>query len=246
MTLENKRFNCFFKLARLAFLRGFIASMACVATMNTSAQLVIVKAVYGDLSDPAATTNVTAEVAAMVNKDVLNVRVDNDIFGGDPAPNVPKQLNVDYTIDGVAGTKSAFEGGRLRISANANPVSAKKSRLVIRKAVYGDLPNGMASDVTADVAEMVENDALEVTANNENFGDPAGGTVKKLRVDYTFDGWKKSQTVEEGDTLKISPRVEQAQNHKRIMLFSLWIVSGLLAVSAITAAVVLLIRKWKK
>jgi len=246
MTLENKCFNCFFKFARLAFLCGFMASMMGVATMNASAELVIVKAVYGDLSNPAATTNVTAIVAAMVNKDVLNVRVDNDIFGGDPAPNVPKQLKVDYTINGVAGTKSAFEGGRLRISANVNPVAAKKSRLVIRKAVYGDLPNGMASDVTADVAEMVENDALEGTANNENFGDPAGGKVKKLRVDYTFDGWKKSVTVQENETLEISPSVELAEIHKRILIFSLWIVCGLLAASAVVATVVLLTRKWKK
>jgi hypothetical protein len=182
----------------------------------------------------------------MVNKDVLDVRANNDIFGGDPAPNVPKQLKVDYTIDGVAGTKSAFEGGRLRISANVNPVAAKKSRLVIVKAVYGNLPKGKASDVTADVAEMVENDALEVTADNGNFGDPAGGTVKKLRVDYTFDGWKKSVTVQESETLEISPSVELAEIHKRILFVSLWIVCGILAVSAVVATVVLLTRKWKK
>ena len=245
MTLENNRFNCFFKFARLVFLRGFMASMTGVATMNASAQLVIVKAVYGDLSNPAATTNVTAKVAAMVNDDTLDFHPNNDIFGGDPAPNTPKQLKVDYTIDGVAGTKTAYEGGRLKISAN-NPAPAKKSRLVIVKAVYGDLPNGQASDVTADLADMVENDGLEVTVGNNTLGDPAWGKVKKLRVDYKFDGWKKSITVQEGKTLKISARVELAEIHKRILFFSLWIVCGLLAVSAVVATVVLLTRKWKK
>jgi hypothetical protein len=132
----------------------------------------------------------------------------------------------------------------LRISANVNP--AQKSRLVIVKAVYGDLPKGKASDFTSDVAEMVENDALEVTANNGNFGDPAFGLVKKLRVDYTFDGWKKSITIGENESLKISPSVEQAQNRKRILFFFPWIASGILAVSAVVVAAVLLTRKWKK
>jgi hypothetical protein len=245
MTFEKQFSRHFFKLARQIFLCGFIASMACVAAAaDAPAKLVIVNAVYGNLSDAAATTNVTTIVAALVDGDTLDMHPNNDIFGGDPAPNVIKQLKVDYTIDGVAGTKSAHEDGRLRISANVNP--AKKSRLVIVKAVYGDLPKGKASDFTSDVAEMVENDALEVTANNGTFGDPAFGKVKKLRVDYTFDGWKKSITIGENESLKISPSVEQAQNRKRILFFFPWIASGILAVSAVVVAAVLLTRKWKK
>ena len=223
--------------------------MTGVATMNAPAELVIVKAVYGDLSDPAATTNVTAKVAAMVNDDTLNFHPNNDIFGGDPAPNVPKQFKVNYTIDGVADSKTVTEGSRLRISSSKNPDTVPKSgssRLVIRKAVYGDLPDGGNDDVTLTVAEMVRANALEVTANNDNFGDPASGKIKELRVDYTFDGWKKSVTVQENETLEISPSVELAEIHKRILFVSLWIVCGLLAVSAVVVTVVLLARKWKK
>ena len=241
----------------MALLCGFIASVACVsncaadtvtnavAAADASARLVVVNAVYGNLSDPAAATNVTKMVAAMVNDDTLDFHPNNDIFGSDPAPNIPKQFQVDYTLDGVAGTRTAYEGARLKISAN-NPAPAKKSRLVIVKAVYGDLPNGQASDVTADLADMVENDGLEVTVGNNTLGDPAWGKSKKLRVDYKFDGWKKSITVQEGKTLKISARLELAEIHKRILFFSLWIVSGILAVSAVVVSVVLLTRKWKK
>ena len=82
--------------------------------------------------------------------------------------------------------------------------------------------------------------------NNGTFGDPAFGKVKKLRVDYTFDGWKKSITIGENESLKISPSVEQAQNRKRILFFFPWIASGILAVSAVVVAAVLLTRKWKK
>ncbi len=241
----------------MALLCGFIAGMACVSNhaedtatnavpaADAPARLVIVNAVYGNLSDPAATTNVTKLVAAMMDDNTLNFHIDNDIFGGDPAPDTPKQLKVDYTIDGVAGAKTAFEGSRLRISANP-PVPPKKSRLVIVKAVYGDLPYGQASDVTADLTDMIENDGLELTVGNNTFGDPAFGKSKELLVEYKFDGRKKSITLQEGGTLRISARVELAEIHKRILFVSLWIVSGILAVSAAVAAAALLARKWKQ
>ena len=252
--MSLKRLSQFIKSARMALLCGFIASMACVSSYaddaatnvvsaaDASARLVIVNAVYGNLSDLAATTNVTKIVAAMVKDDTLDFHPNNNDFGGDPAPNTPKKLEVDYTIDGVSGTKTAYEGGRLKISANKD--TAKKSRLVIVKAVYGDLPNGPATDVTANLADMVENDGLELTVGN--LGDPAFGKVKKLRVDYKFDGWKKSVTVQENGTLKIIPSIELAEIHKRILFIALWIISGILAVSAVVAALVLLARKWKK
>ena len=255
--MSLKRLSRFVKSTRTALLCGFIASMACVssyaddATTNAvpaadaSARLVIVNAVYGNLSDLAATTNVTKIVAAMVKDDTLDFHPNNNDFGGDPAPNTPKKLEVDYTIDGVAGTKTAYEGGRLKISAN-KPAPAKKSGLVIVKAVYGDLPNGKTTDVTADLADMVENDGIELAVGNNTLGDPAFGKVKKLRVDYKFDGWKKSVTVQENGTLKIIPSIELAEIHKRILFIALWIISGILAVSAVVAALVLLARKWKK
>lgn len=241
----------------MALLCGFIASMACVSNYaedtvtnavpaaDAAAGLVIVNAVYGNLSNPAATTNVTKIVAAMVNDNALNFHIDNGAFGGDPAEGLPKELKVDYTIDGMADTKTVFEGSRLRISANP-PAPPKKSRLVIVKAVYGDLPYGQASDVTADLSDMVENDGLEVTVGNNTFGDPAFGKVKELLVEYKFDGRKKSITLQEGETLRISRRIEVAEIHKRILFVSLWIASGILAVSAAGAVVTLLIRKWRK
>lgn len=38
---------------------------------------------------------------------------------------------------------------------------------------------------------------------HHNFGDPAEGVVKQLKVDYTFDGREQSITVDENQTLKI-------------------------------------------
>jgi len=241
----------------MALLVGFIAGVGgvgvgaadtatnAVSMADVPTKLVVVHAVYGDMSNPAATTNVTKTVAAMVKDDTLNFHVDNGAFGGDPAEGRPKQLKVDYTIDGVADTKTALEGSRFRLSANP-PAPPKKSRLVILKAVYGDLSNGQATDVAADLTDLIQNDGLAVRIGDNVFGDPVFGKPKELRVDYKFDGRKKSITVQEGGTLSISPGAELAEIHKRILFFSLWIVSGILAVSAAVAAVALLTRTRRK
>jgi hypothetical protein len=76
------------------------------------------------------------------------------------------------------------------------------TRLVIRKAVYGDLANNAVVNVTQKVADWIE-DSLTVEATAENFGDPANGIEKQLKVDYTLDGVDGTVTVEEGQLLKL-------------------------------------------
>jgi hypothetical protein len=188
-----------------------LTSLLCLAIGVSSGRaadapagkLVIVKAVYGDLPD-GAKTDVTEKVAAMVKDNALSVEASNDNFG-DPAEGVVKKLKVDYTVGGVAASKTVDEGETLTIAPVQNPVASK---LVIKKAVYGDLPDGGKTDVTEKVAAMVKDGALSVEATNENFGDPAEGVVKKLKVDYTFDGKEKSKTVDENETLTISNKGE--------------------------------------
>lgn len=74
----------------------------------------------------------------------------------------------------------------------------------VRKAVYGVLQDGPSADVTNKVAKMVESGELEVRASNGNFGDPAQGERKKLRVEYTVNGQPISKTVNENETLTLS------------------------------------------
>ena len=96
------------------------------------------------------------------------------------------------------------------LSAADTPATttAPKARLVITKAVYGDLPDGGKIDVTKKIADLVKDNALSVAATNDNFTDPAEGVLKKLKVDYTFDGKEKSKTVDENETLAISDKGE--------------------------------------
>ena len=76
--------------------------------------------------------------------------------------------------------------------------------VIIRKAVYGDLPDGAKADVTAKVAEIVKRGALAVEASNAEFGDPAVGISKKLRVEYTAGGAERTEIVNEGQTLRFA------------------------------------------
>jgi len=78
---------------------------------------------------------------------------------------------------------------------------ADPSRVKIRKAVYGNLPDGGTKDVTAAVAAMVAKGKLKIDATNGNFGDPTPGERKRMRVDYSVDGTALSETVEEGGTI---------------------------------------------
>lgn len=79
--------------------------------------------------------------------------------------------------------------------------------VVIQKAAYGDLPDGPAADVTAKVAGMIKTGALSVDASNRNFGDPAGGCVKRLCVQYIVNGQPVTRTVNENETVRFALNV---------------------------------------
>lgn len=198
----TSRFNPVSAVSVFALLAGVLAggfSTSASAEDAAAGKLVITKAFYGDLPD-GPKTDVTEKVAGMVKDDKLTVEASNDNFG-DPIEGTVKKLKVEYTVNGVAHSKTVNEGETLSISG-------KPARLVIRKAVYGDLPDGAKTDVTEKVADKVNDDKLSIEATNDNFGDPAEAIVKKLKVDYTFDGKVHSKTVDENATLTISDNGE--------------------------------------
>ena len=83
------------------------------------------------------------------------------------------------------------------------PVKSDSFRLVIKNAVYGDFENNVVTNVTQQVADWVDNNTLKVEIPNDDFGDPANGIVKQLKVNYTFNGKEGSKTVHDGETLNI-------------------------------------------
>lgn len=79
-------------------------------------------------------------------------------------------------------------------------VSAEDT-LVIREAVYGDLPEGEKTDVTKIVSAFVREGQLRIEAGNNLFGDPAEQVGKTLKVAYELNGEPGEASVREGETL---------------------------------------------
>jgi hypothetical protein len=77
---------------------------------------------YGDLQIMRAyyglnnrTNDVTQRLRSMVQGNYLDVQVNNNNLGGDPAPGADKVLTVIYRINGREQTATVKEGNRLRI-----------------------------------------------------------------------------------------------------------------------------------
>ncbi len=79
--------------------------------------LAIQKAIYR--GGPGQEADVTEHVASLVRGRELKLKVENEVLGTDPAPGLAKQLEVGYTLDGVAGTVFGNEGGRIEIGRPA-------------------------------------------------------------------------------------------------------------------------------
>ena len=78
------------------------------------------KVIYGVLTDDLPdVADVTAKVAAMVRDGSLSVHADNTL-AGDPAPNLVKQMRVDYTYKGRRYTKTVDENETLVIPDDAS------------------------------------------------------------------------------------------------------------------------------
>ncbi|MFO0942386.1 MAG: hypothetical protein U0930_16735 [Pirellulales bacterium] len=84
---------------------------------------------------------------------------------------------------------------------NGTSSAQEAEKLVIREAVYGDLPDGNKSVVTDKVAKLVKENKLRVEAGNDLFGDPAEQVGKKLLVKYTLGGKDMEAGADEGETL---------------------------------------------
>jgi hypothetical protein len=72
----------------------------------------IVHATYQSIDDPTIGADVTAKLNAMIVRGGLIVTADHATFG-DPAPNLVKQLHVDYTLNGRPDSDTIVEGATL-------------------------------------------------------------------------------------------------------------------------------------
>jgi hypothetical protein len=85
----------------------------------------VLQARYGQLHPPPArasrTLDLTAKLSARIKHGALSVRIDNDFAGGDPALNLPKELRVDYAVNGVHKSTAFQENDTLTLPETELP-----------------------------------------------------------------------------------------------------------------------------
>jgi hypothetical protein len=104
---------------------------------------------------------------------------------------VVKKMVVEYELDGEERSATVAENQTLRLAP-----AGKGGRLVIRRAVYGDIPDGgyeppkstQTVDVTDALRAKIRQGRLVALASNDLAGDPAFKVRKQLRLDYTVNG----------------------------------------------------------
>jgi hypothetical protein len=92
---------------------------------------------------------------------------------------------------GKGHSQSGVASAATQPAPQPNQVAASQfaptpTHLIIRKAVYGDLPDGAVEDVTEKIRAMVKDGMLSVAATDDNFGDPYNGkmrlTIERAKV----------------------------------------------------------------
>ncbi|MEZ5401446.1 MAG: DUF3395 domain-containing protein [Bryobacteraceae bacterium] len=140
--------------------------------------------------------DVTAVVQSRVSGGSAEIPVTVDVLGGDPAPGVPKQLRVRYSVDGRERESAAGDLQTLRIpQAPSGPIR-------VLSAVYG--AGGSWRDVTGLVQGRVRDNQLVVPVNLDVLGqDPAPGVGKQLRVRYQQDGQEYEVSASDFQTVRV-------------------------------------------
>jgi len=113
---------------------------------NTGA-LQINRATYGS---GYRSSDVTARLASQIQNDQLNLRVNNDTMGGDPAPNQPKALTVQYALNGRTNQVVINEGDLLRLPASNTGQLSQRVRCESTEA-SGYRRNACAADTRGGV-----------------------------------------------------------------------------------------------
>ena len=86
--------------------------------------------------------------------------------------------------------------------APQTPAATSITPLTIRRATYEAVAEGPAADVTAALKKQVAQGRLKMVVNNKTMGvDPAYNVVKRLRVEYEYDGQIFKKEVDENQTL---------------------------------------------
>jgi hypothetical protein len=169
----------------------------------------VVQASYGV---GTTTTDVTNTVASLVKDGSLKFTVSPATLNvTDPAPGQLKTLTLTYTINGGSNNTSTITDSNV-VSIDAPPATVA-SGLQITKAEYG-YP-GNFTDVTDSLQNQVSNGSINITVGFKSVGipDPNPNKQKELKVEYTLNGKKTSETLKDGKNFKLSAPPAEARSN---------------------------------
>jgi (4-O-methyl)-D-glucuronate---lignin esterase len=88
----------------------------------------VVKAIYGQLASQRGqgdqAVDLTAKLSALVKNGELSVRIDNSLAGGDPASQVPKELRIEYSLNGSLKRATVQENEMLILPEARQPAGS--------------------------------------------------------------------------------------------------------------------------
>ncbi len=144
--------------------------------------------------------DVTTRVSSQIQSNQLNLQVNSNSMGGDPAPGQAKRLTVDYAVNGQKKQIVVNDGDMLRLNTNTSP---NLGSLQINRATYGS--NFRNVDVTSRLSSQVYSNQLNLQVTSTSMGgDPAPDQAKRLTVDYAVNGQKNQIVVNDGDMLRLN------------------------------------------
>jgi len=123
---------------------------------NSQDTLQINRAIYGSGS---RTYDVTSRLNSQMRNDQLNVQVNSNTMGGDPAPNQAKVLTVQYAVNGQTNQVIVNDGDMLRLTGNSN------------------IGNGLSQEFVASRSKPAAIDATTVPRTHEAASDLAAGSA---------------------------------------------------------------------
>jgi hypothetical protein len=147
--------------------------------------------------------DVTDRLNSQLQNDQLSLRITNDIMGGDPAPDRPKQLSVVFIFNGDQCRATVNEKYTLNLPG-AGDCSGDFSAggFQILHATYG--AGDRLRDVTDLIGAMVNGEQVQFAVSNSALGgDPAEGQRKQLRVIYLWQGIRYEAITPEKGILSI-------------------------------------------
>jgi len=174
----------------------------------------ITRARYGVLpeSEIPRVRDVTKKVQALADAGKFKIQVSDMAADVDPAPQVVKTLEIDYTANGKDYKVSGLDPEIVDLSAQIPAFNAASPpKIVVSCARYGLLhpeANPQIRDVTKKVQAIVAGGKFSFTVSDLAVDDdPAPGIVKTVEIEYTANGHTYKASGTDPDTVDLSTQI---------------------------------------